>query len=632
MPLENNNHHPSVNLPLLPWLVASAFSMTSFIYSGIYCSAIPIDVQHLIIDESVDHLPDELCRLRSKLKQVIFPSLLLQIGDRAFDCCTALTQVSFRKGLISIGEYAFHQCFSLVDVFLPEGLQKIGMQSFSKCRALKKIKVPSTVEKIENRAFSNCYALTEVILLEGLVRIGEYAFFECSVLRVIKYPSTVETIESNAFSRCKSLIDIDLPTGLKHFSHAFSDCFALQEIEIPSIVETIGDGAFSGCTALTDARLQEGLKKVGAGSFMRATSLAKIKLPSTVTILMPCAFLDCAALSEVDLPQGLMQIAAQALMECVSLSRIKVPASVKTIGTYAFSGCLNLVSVELQPKREQTLRIDDAAFRNCKLLINIAIPPSSNLQPQERVDIREDALELCTTLEDRYGRGNESRALEERFDKFPVHEKCYHSSDTADDELQVEVESSLIEYDSSEAEWKHHLVDSFGMTPFHVLLSAATCRLDLLQVLLRTYPSFVLDWKDSLGRRAIDYLGYIWKEETRLMMEAYLQKWLIDRLSSWGANQWRSDMADRINEIISGENRDRRSICVKDAYYILQRFERVEVKAVLELALWKKDMVAFANGAPMPAVAADREGHKARCGASFVVPNVIDFLEAIESE
>lgn len=586
----------------------------------------------MIIDESVDHLPDELCRLRSKLKQVMFPSLLLQIGDRAFDCCTALTQVSFRKGLISIGEYAFHRCVSLMDVFLPEGLQKIGMRSFSKCRALKKIEVPSTVEKIENWAFSNCFALTEVMFLEGLVRIGEYAFFECYVLRIIKFPSTVEFIESNAFSRCKSLIDIDLPTGLKQFSHAFGDCFALPEIEIPSIVETIGDGAFSGCTALTDARLQVGLKKIGAGSFMRATSLAKIKLPSTVTILMPCAFRDCAALSEVDLPQGLMQIAAQALMECVSLSRIKVPASVKTIGMYAFSGCLNLVSVEFQPKREQTLIIDNAAFQNCTLLINIAMPLSSNLPQQERVDIYEDALESCTSLEDRYGRGNEPRALEERFHTFPLHEKCYHSSDTTEDELKVEVEPSLIEYDSNESEWKHHLVDSFGMTPFHVLLSAATCRLDLLQVLLSTYPSFVLDWKDSLGRRAIDYLGYIWTEETRLMMKAYLQKWLIDRLSSWGANQWRSDMADRINEIVSEENRDRRDILVRDACYTLQRYERVEVKAVLELALWKKDMLAFANGGPMPAVEADREGHKARCGASFVVPNVIDFLEAIESE
>ena len=91
-------------------------------------------------------------------------------------------------------------------------------------------------------------------------------------------------------------------------------------------------------------------------------------------------------------------------------------------------------------------------------------------------------------------------------------------------------------------------------------------------------------------------------------------------------------MTNRVSEIISEESRERRDISLKDAYYTLQRYERVEAKAVLELALWKKDMVFYANGPPMPDVKADRDGHQATCGASFVVPNVIAFLEGIDSE
>ena len=119
---------------------------------------------------------------------------------------------------------------------------------------------------------------------------------------------------------------------------------------------------------------------------------------------------------------------------------------------------------------------------------------------------------------------NPSRALKERFDKFPIHEKCYHSSDTTLDELRVEVDSSSL-IEGNKCEWKDHVTDSFGMTPFHVLLSAASCPIDLLQLLLQTYPSFVLDWKDILDRHAIDYLGYIsWTEETKLMMERHTSK------------------------------------------------------------------------------------------------------------
>ncbi|CAJ1965774.1 unnamed protein product [Cylindrotheca closterium] len=607
-------------------------SMTSFTYSGIYSNSIPIDVQNLIIDESADYLPDEVCRRRQELQQILFPSHFLQIGDRAFDLCVALTQVSFPNGLISIGEHAFHQCSSLVDVSLPDGLQKIGIRSFSQCSALKRIKVPSTVEIIENSAFSLCHTLAEVIFLEGLIKIGEYAFFECYCIREIKFPSTVETIESSAFSRCKALVDIDLPIRLKQFTYAFSDCSSLGEIDIPSSVETIGNGVFTGCTSLTDIRLREGLKRIGAASFSQATAIVKMKLPSTVTMIWDGAFSGCASLSEVDLPEGLVKIGAHALMDCVALSRIRVPSTTKIIDDFAFSGCMDLVSVEFPQIRKQALRIGDSAFRNCRSLINVAISSHMKLQCEsESVDFGANAWRGCTWMNSPYGDLYTPRALEERFKKLPIHQKCYHSCDTTVDDLRLKVQATLSEDGDNPVEWKHS-VDSFGMTPFHVLLSAASCRMDLLQLLLQTYPSSILNWRDVLGKRAIDHLSYIWTEETRLMMKAYLQKWLLDQMAGWGADQWRSDMADRISDISSEENKKRRDTCLRDAHFTLHRYERAEIKALLELALWKNDMVSSAVRAPVASAVADREGHKARCGASFVVPNVIDFLKPIFSE
>lgn len=94
-------------------------------------------------------------------------------------------------------------------------------------------------------------------------------------------------------------------------------------------------------------------------------------------------------------------------------------------------------------------------------------------------------------------------------------------------------------------------------------------------------------------------------------------------------------MADKISEIIAEENRERRDSRTRDAHCAhctIQKYESVEVKSLLELALGKKDMVSYANGTPVSEVTENREGHTARCGASFVVPIVIGFLEVIASD
>lgn len=39
------------------------------------------------------------------------------------------------------------------------------------------------------------------------------------------------------------------------------------------------------------------------------------------------------------------------------------------------------------------------------------------------------------------------------------------------------------------------IFDSFGMTPFHVLLTGGTRRVELLEVLLEAYSSYILGWE-----------------------------------------------------------------------------------------------------------------------------------------
>lgn len=78
---------------------------------------------------------------KSSLSNVVFPSTLEDIDDRAFYGCNAL---------------------SLQNKELPASLRRIGEEAFAWCRTLKRISIPVGVDTIEMNAFDSDIALVEV--------------------------------------------------------------------------------------------------------------------------------------------------------------------------------------------------------------------------------------------------------------------------------------------------------------------------------------------------------------------------------------------------------------------------------------------------------------------------------------
>eukprot|EP00526_Cylindrotheca_closterium_P024034 CAMPEP_0113615736 /NCGR_PEP_ID=MMETSP0017_2-20120614/7864_1 /TAXON_ID=2856 /ORGANISM="Cylindrotheca closterium" /LENGTH=198 /DNA_ID=CAMNT_0000525001 /DNA_START=514 /DNA_END=1110 /DNA_ORIENTATION=+ /assembly_acc=CAM_ASM_000147 len=194
---------------------------------------------------------------------------------------------------------------------------------------------------------------------------------------------------------------------------------------------------------------------------------------------------------------------------------------------------------------------------------------------------------------------------------------------------------------SSEDNASNRLVDPFGMTPFHVLLSAANCRMDLLQVLLDAYPPNVLGWKDGNGKTAIEYYSqrnYL-TEDTRNMLRMALRRWLVNSISSWKALEaWKSDMSNWVNTIVGEDEVEQRQSLLEEASMVLLRYERMESTTLLELSLWKMELLKSANESGDDVVARtttvdkdDRGAYRVRSGASVVIPNVIGFLFATTS-
>lgn len=110
------------------------------IYHGNDEETVPSTVQHLIVHDRVEILPDHLCWLYfSRLQKVTLHNGLVKIGDSAFDSCGNLSEINKIPSTVQvIGSTAFYGCESLKAIefddrkgSLPHQLQQIGKAAFS---------------------------------------------------------------------------------------------------------------------------------------------------------------------------------------------------------------------------------------------------------------------------------------------------------------------------------------------------------------------------------------------------------------------------------------------------------------------------------------------------------------------
>jgi hypothetical protein len=92
-------------------------------------------------------------------------------------------------------------------------------------------------------------------------------------------------------------------------------------------------------------------------------------------------------------------------------------------------------------------------------------------------------------------------------------------------------------------------VAAFELAPSNIPLRATNRRRDLLEVLLDEYPLHMLGWKDRWGNRALAGLAGNWTGEAKEMTRIAVQKWMIDRMATWGLPAWkeRKNISSRLN-------------------------------------------------------------------------------------
>jgi hypothetical protein len=102
-------------------------------------------------------------------------------------------------------------------VTLGNGLEEIGESAFNSCTALQHIVIPNAVKTIKRGAFGWCSGLFFVTLGDRLEEIGEFSFKGCTSLHGIVIPPVVKRIHDTAFRGCSSLTSVKFRDDIEQF-------------------------------------------------------------------------------------------------------------------------------------------------------------------------------------------------------------------------------------------------------------------------------------------------------------------------------------------------------------------------------------------------------------------------------
>ena len=166
---------------------------------------------------------------------------ITSLAEDAFYGCTKLKKVVIPPTVKELGICAFSCCYSLKDLAIPHGVTTIKGQAFMLNSAMRSISIPSTVTKIGDGVFNYCNQLKYVKISHGnnSYEVKGQLLIEKRTKRIV---SSFGTING----------EYTIPHGIKEIaSVAFQGQNGMTLLTIPSSVKKIEDMAFVNCNNLT---------------------------------------------------------------------------------------------------------------------------------------------------------------------------------------------------------------------------------------------------------------------------------------------------------------------------------------------------------------------------------------------
>lgn len=168
---------------------------------------------------------------------------VVRLGEGAFKNCNRLKSLVLPHSIKEIGPQAIAECKSLESVELKSGLLTISDRAFENS-SVKSLSIPSSVTKIGEMAFCNLETLNVVFEGNSEVMIGNEAFIGSSVERV-SLSNSLTSISEGCFKNCLNLKEVIMGIGTKSINKfSFSGCTSLVSLTITSPEIDLDDDAF----------------------------------------------------------------------------------------------------------------------------------------------------------------------------------------------------------------------------------------------------------------------------------------------------------------------------------------------------------------------------------------------------
>ena len=134
------------------------------------------DISTLTINKDTKYLAPYSCAYTTKLKELIVPSNIEEIGHGAFYNSKALEKVTFEEGVKKINDKAFMRSENLKQIKFTNTINTLGEAAFAYCTNLDNINIPSSIFNLSNDLFNNCLSLKNLTIPNSIKYISNSCF------------------------------------------------------------------------------------------------------------------------------------------------------------------------------------------------------------------------------------------------------------------------------------------------------------------------------------------------------------------------------------------------------------------------------------------------------------------------
>ena len=332
-----------------------------------------------------------------KVKDLVIPNSVTNIGNWAFEGCSDLTSVTIPNSITSIGWFAFKGCSNLTSVVWDaKNCADFSSSPFNYSLVSSSITSFTFGNEVEHIPAYLCYGmenLTLVTIPNSVTSIGEYAFAECSGLTKTNYTGDIAGWCGINFVGWYSN-----PTAYSH--NLYINDVVVKDLVIPNSVRSIGGWAFGYCSGLTSVTIPNSVTSIGEYAFAECSGLTSVTIPNSVTSIGEDAFYNCSSLTSVvwnakncadfaeyydeyynyhgpfyniaskitsfTFGSEVEHIPAYLCYGMENLTSVTIPNSVKTIAKKTFTDCTKLKTVVIG---NAVTNIGDSAFYGCDRLL-----------------------------------------------------------------------------------------------------------------------------------------------------------------------------------------------------------------------------------------------------------------------